>query len=738
MKVARTRNSFTRMAMAIAAAGLSTTLTPLVSAQDSVMLEEIIVSARKVQESAQTVPVAITAFSGAQVDDLIMRDIREMEGYIPNVVIDAVSVAPGGASLYFRGVGTQEVERSVDPAVGVVIDGVPLSFVNGSMVNTFDFESMEILRGPQGSLFGRNTTGGVVNIRRTRPTGELGARYELTAGSDDLMDAKVVVNFPITDTLSGKIGAATQQDGGGIKNTTIGDDVGNRDNTEFTATLLWEPAENFDALFTYAYFEDQNDGVPLVGRSELPDLSCVFGYCDTGKTDETSQDFYTDDIDFELDAYSLEMNWELEAGTITSILGYRDTDESVPTDFDGTGAALFHTIRDQESDQTTAEIRFASSDSISENFDFVVGAFYLDDSYELEQFTAILEILGPDLEGNGALYQNPSYSQDREAWAVFGETHINIAEDWTLTLGGRYSYEEKDFKSFNQLAFGVPEGFFPIGAAADDEDWDETTVKAGIDYQASEELMYYFTYAEGFRSGGYNGRNFTPDTIGPYDPEFLDQYELGMKGDFFDRTLRLNANVFYSDYSDKQEEVIIPDGFGATATVINNASTVDIYGAEAELTWVANENFLITANAGYLDAEYNDYVADITGDGIETDNSNLDLRRIPEWTAGLTGTYTRNIGPGVLSVFGAARYTDEYWVEVSNDPRGLIDSRTVIDATISYEWEWSEGRMVKIAAFGRDLTDEQDYSSLVVVPGLFAFSGVSGGEEYGVQISGTF
>ncbi len=729
---------FTRTPLAVALALTALGSAPTAMSQEVAQLEEIVVTARKVLESGQDVPVAISAFSGETIDRLIMRDIREMEGFIPNVVIDAVSVAPGGASLYFRGVGTQEVERSFDPAVGVVIDGVPLSFVNGSMVNTFDFGTMEVLRGPQGTLFGRNTTGGVINIQRTRPTGEFGMNYEVTAGSDDRFDAKAVINFPIVEgKLAGKLGAFTQQDGAMLDNLFNGDEAIDRDDTEFTATLLWTPTENFEALFTYVHFEDENNGVALVNRASPAELSCILGFCDTGEIDEVNQDFL-EGLEFEQDTYTLQMDYEIEYGSFTGIIGYRDTDESVPTDFDAAPVPIFHTIRDQESDQTSFELRFASSDAISERFDFVAGVYYLDDNYELEQFTAILELLGTAPDGTGAIYQNPFYEQDREAWAVFGEAHIDLAEDWTLTLGGRYTEEDKEFDAFNQLAFGVPEGFFPIGSANADETWDEFTGKVGLDYSYSEDVMFYATFSQGFRSGGFNGRNFTPDSIGPYDPEYVDQYELGMKGDFFDRTFRWNANVFYTDYDDKQEEVIIPDGFGGTFTVVRNAATVEIVGVESEFTWVANEYLQLTANFGYLDAEYDDYVADLNGDGIATDNSDLELRRVPEWTGGLTGTYTYPIGPGVLTLFAAARYTDEYWVEVSNDPRGLLDDRTVIDVTASYEWEWSQGRNVKISAFGRDITDEDDYGSLVVVPGLFAFSSVTGGEMYGVQISGNF
>ena len=757
----------TRIVVGLAMAGALSSIAPVVYAQESAVLEEIIVTARKTFEPMQSVPIAVSAFSGETIDNLVMRDIREMEGFIPNLVIDSVSVSPAGASIYLRGVGTQEVERSFDPAVGVVVDGVPLSFVNGSMSNTFDFSSFEVLRGPQGTLFGRNTTGGVINIARTTPSGELGLKYELTAGNDDRTDVKAVLNFPIiADKLAGKLGYSQQKDGGLRENVLLDERVGDADNKEYNVTLMWTPTDDFDATFTYVNYEDTNDGVPLQNITSLntynpvnpaPEVPCVLPEVVFGKTcgddvqdiNDLTQDWYNP-IDFEWDSYSLNMNWDVGIGTITSITGYQETDEEVKTDFDGTSLNFFHANRLQESEQTSTELRFASSDELSENWDFVAGVFWLEDEYQLEQRTSIGAFGGPD----AATFLNPLTEHERTAWAVFGEVHIALTDKWNLTLGGRYTEEEKDFYAMGTIGGGeivgyLPDGgddlyifgtpiFVPISQAADKEDWSEFSPKIGVDYQVNDDVLTYLSYAEGFRSGGFNGRNYDPSNIGPFDPEFVDNYELGMKGDFAENTIRLNLAAFYTDYSDKQEEVIQPDGFGGSNTVVSNAATVDIFGIEAEFTWVANENFRVNANLGWLDADYGDYVADLNGDGIETDNSDLELRRVPEFTGGINGIYNVQLGPGNLTAFLGYRYTDEYWVEVANDPRGLLPDRGVWDATLSYEWEWNSGRTVKITAFGRDLTDEDGFNSAVTIPETIAFAAVTGGTEYGLQISGNF
>lgn len=769
-----TVKSLSRAVVTLAIAGISASFIPAAFAAEAT-LEEVIVTARKMEESMQDVSVAVTAFSGQQIDNLVMRDIREIEGLVPNLVIDTLgSVAPSSASIYIRGVGTQEVERSFDPAVGVVIDGVPLSYANGSLANTFDFQSMEILRGPQGTLFGRNTTGGVINITRTLPTGELGMRYEGTAGTDDLVDFKGVVNFPLGDMFSGKLGYAAQKDGTERENVTIGKDVGKPDNREYNATLLFRPNDDFDALLTYVHYKDENDGVPLQNRSSTnennnvhpePEIPCsleiliLLGFCGDDVTDieKLSQDFYPDDIDFKWDSYTLNMNYDVGVGVITGIFGYQETDEEVPTDFDATAGNFFHAWREQDSDQTTAEIRFASSDELSDRWNFVAGAFYVDDKYKLEQFTSIAAGAGPA----DALFQNPKADHERDGWAVFGEFHYDLTDQLMLILGGRYMEEEKDYTGSIRFAgndgaagpdvplagyMGNPDDFYiygqpvwvPIDSASADEDWDEFTPKVGLDYRVNDDVLTYIVYSEGFRSGGFNGRNQNLANIGPFDPETVENWELGMKSELLDNTLRLNMAAYYNEYDDKQEEIIEPDGFGGSNTVVRNASTAELWGVEAEATWIASANLLFNANVGYQDAEYDSFSADLNGDGIVTDNSNLKLRRTPDWTGGVNGTYTLAIGPGDLSVYASYRYTDEYWVDVDNDPRSLLNDRGVVDATIAYEWDWSEGRSIRIAVWGRDITDEVEYSSMVVVPEAIAFSGVSGGEQYGVRISGNF
>lgn len=264
------------------------------------------------------------------------------------------------------------------------------------------------------------------------------------------------------------------------------------------------------------------------------------------------------------------------------------------------------------------------------------------------------------------------------------------------------------------------------------DDWSELSPKISASYDYSEDIMFFASYAEGFKSGGYFGRNTDFSTAESYDPEFVDTFELGMKSTLFESRVIFNASVFYSDYSDKQEEVLIETAPGIVATNVVNAATVDIFGVDLELQAQLTESLSLRAAYGYLDAEYDDFVADLNGDAIATDNSGLIVRNAPENTFGLSTTYTRTIGPGDFSAYLSYRYQDQIETILNNDPLGTIDSIENLDLTLSYAWA-----NYRITAFGRNLTDEV-YARRVRIEPLVTFGQYTQGTNYGVEFSLSF
>jgi len=752
-------------------------------------LDEIVVTARKREEAIQNVPVAVTAFDTRFFDDYNTRDLNDLEGFIPNVVIDTVSATPGGASFYIRGIGTQEVEKSFDPAVGLIIDGVYLANSTGTLINTFDFEQVEVLRGPQGTLFGKNTTGGVINVRRSRPTGEFGLKYEMTFGSFGRHDFKAIVNAPVVeDVLSAKVSYSNLNDNGHLENLAVGGNrQGGKEFQSINVGLLFEPTDNLNIYAQFDHIADRGDAGPLQDISQTPaqaaanpvnaapELTCLLqlapppagtgrGACGPfgsgNDLTNIAQDFINVS-DLNLNAYTVEANLELGDFTLTNIFGYRNSDDLVTQDFDALPIPVFSTIRSQQFNQLSNELRIAGE--LADGLNVVAGAYYFKDYYQLTQRTLFfLPLVSPvpaGTEGGNAA------EQDRKSYAVFAQADWNFWEDFTLTLGGRYTWEEKKFVSFPRIP--TPGTTYLLGAAArGEEDWAEFTPKAGIDWQATDDLLTYYTFSRGFRSGGFNGRNTVPELIGPYEPEFVNQHEIGIKSDWFDRTVRFNAAAFYTKYDDKQEEIIqpAPPGAGGTgsATVVENASTATLWGLEAEFLWTPPqvEGATFGANVGYLNAEYDSFCADLNGPLIAptaaqttcgtvtpiaaggalrpVDNSDLVLRRTPEWQFGIFGQYEKEIGPGEFDMTVAYRWTDGYVVEASNDPRGFLDSNGLLDAQAGYTYGWAGDNRAKLTVFARNITNEKEPNSAVTIPGLIAFAGITPGRTWGIELSGEF
>ena len=744
-------------------------------------IDEIVVYSRKREEAIQNVPVAVSAFDTAFFDNLNTRDLNDLEGFIPNVVIDPVSATPGGASFYIRGIGTQEVEKSFDPAVGLIIDGVYLANSTATLVNTFDFEQIEVLRGPQGTLFGKNTTGGVINIRRSRPTGEFGLKYEATFGSFDRHDFKAVANAPIIeDVLAVKVAYANLNDDGHLENLAIAGNQGGKEFQDINVGLLYTPLPELEIYAQYQHVADRGDAGPLQDISQTPaeaalnpvngasELTCLLqlgagrpgcGAFGTGDNlTDVSQEF-PNKADLNLNAYTLEINYDWNGWTLTNIFGQRNIDDEVFQDFDAVPLSVFSTIRNQYFSQTSNEFRV--SGNLFDQVDLVAGVYYFKDYYQLQQRTLFfLPLISPAPAGTeGGNFAE----QDRKSVAGFAQADWNIWEDVTITFGGRYTWEKKEFLSRPRIPSSAATYF--LGAPArGEETWTEFTPKAGVSWQATEDLLTYYTFSRGFRSGGFNGRNTVVELIGPYQPEFVNQHEIGVKSDWFEQTLRFNVAAFYTKYTDKQEELIQPAPPAAgtgSATVVQNAGEATLWGIEAELLWspALIEGATLGANVGYLNAEYDSFCADLDGPDIAAtsalcdvatpvtgsafglqpvDNSDLQLRRTPEWQFGVFGQYEKEFNNARWNSSIAYRWTDEYWVEARNDPRGLLDSQGLLDASTGITFNWGNDYATTLTVFGRNLTNEIQANSAVTIPGLIAFAGVQPGRTWAIELSGRF
>ncbi|MHA7817246.1 MAG: TonB-dependent receptor [Pseudohaliea sp.] len=744
------KNGKKQLVIALAAAGVAITSVPVVQAQQGV-LEEITVTARKREESMQDVGISVSALSETEIQRQFARDIQDLANIAPNLIIDDTGQGPGGtAAIFIRGVGMADLEKNFDPAVGVSIDGVFIGSTAGSLMRSIDLARVEVLRGPQGTLFGRNTVGGLINIERTKPTGELGGRFRAGAENYETYYLDGIFNFALTDDLAVKLTASLRDQGEGYyDNVTFNRDQGRQEYTNLGANFLWTPTDTLELEYTYNREELDQDTPALVNATRPDQLFCTaYGYCSpsldttiTGdrlgvaggggvppeppsfETNITSVDQIRPqfmDAFFDTETHILEARWDInDALRLDYVYGRWESDEDSLQDWDGVPELLYHTERPGEWEQDSHEVRLTWDNGGA--FTAVGGLFYWDSEYE-SRMRSYIGFAVPGL----VLDIPQTTNQTTESIAAFFEADWRFSDKWTLTFGGRYTEDEKtsaQFGEVNTLSQGRTEH--------PSDKWDEFTPRLGLKYHYSEDVMFFATYSVGFRAGGFNGRVASlEEAIQPYDPETVDNYELGVKSQFFDNRVRLNATIFSMDYQDKQEELQLPSDQTDTGqkTVVINPSSATIQGIEFDMQAYVTDKLSLRANLGYLDSEYDDFVY-TDPEGSVVDLSNLEFRRAPEWTGTIDATYEWEVGGGNAWLRGSYRYIGDHFTTATNNPETENDAQGLVDASINY----AVGDL-QFSLFGRNLTDEDTYTHGYEVAGLWSYAATRRPRTYGVEV----
>jgi iron complex outermembrane recepter protein len=752
------KNKSLSMAIAVTVASASTTvIAPLAMAQAG-SLEEIVVTARKRKESMQDVGLAISALSQTEIERTFARDISDLASVSPNLIIDDTAQGPGGvAAIFIRGVGVADVEKSFDPAVGVVVDGIFLGSNAGSILRSIDLASIEVLRGPQGTLFGRNTIGGLINVAHTQPTLELGAKVRAGIEEYDTYYVDGVFNFGFTDNAGAKIMLGKRKQGEGYyENVTVpGDGEGENDYETASINLLWDVNDNLELEATYRIERTDQDTPPLLntGQPNRHAFCDVYGYCSpslrkpitgdrrkvanqgfvpAGPAADISNPFLVTsgedivpqklDATFDTDMYSVEARWNLnEAYRIDYLYGHWESDETILSNWDGTPELLYGTTRPATYEQDSHELRLTYD--AGNRLNFVAGAYLWDSEYEMN----LNSFIGFNGAFPGQILDIYQYTEmTTESWAVFFEGDYDLTDALTLTLGGRYTEDEKQTVQAGAQGNTIT----PDNPSHPKEDWDEFTPRLGARYAFSDDLMGYITYSRGYRSGGFLGRVDSDESAQtPYDPETVDNYELGMKSEWLDNSLRVNANVFYMEYEDKQEELQLPsDDSTGQKTVVSNASSATIYGLELDVQAFITDNFSLRGNLGYLKTEYDDF-GYVALDGTVIDLSDLEFRRAPEWTGALDATYEWDMAGGTAWVRGAYHYIGEHFSSVDNSPELENDAQHLVDASINYSVN-----AFTFSIFGRNLTDEDGYTHGYDVATLWSYAATRPPRTFGAEV----
>jgi iron complex outermembrane receptor protein len=747
-------------ALAVATSSLAATVSPVALAAEFA-LEEIVVTARKQTESLQDVGLAVSAMSQTELNRTFARDLMDLASISPNLIIDDTGQGPGGvAAIFIRGIGAADVEKNFDPAVGVVVDGIFLGANAGSLLTGIDLAGVEVLRGPQGTLFGRNTIGGVINVTRTQPTGELGAKIRAGIENYDTHYVDGVINFGITDDLAAKVTVSQRDQGEGFyDNVTTGEDGrGAKDFRSYGINLLWDASETLELEFTYQNEETDQDTPELVNTGQQRHSFCTtpaYGYCSPSGSQPISGDrlktvnqglkssgpaadrdtpfIATSAADvvpialessFDTESYGLEARWNIsDSYMIDYLYGYWESDEQAITNWDGTPELLYGTSRPGTYEQDSHELRLTYD--ASGNLSFVGGLFYWENEYTADSNSWV------GFPAPGTIFDIYQFTEQKtKSTAIFFEADYAVTEALTLTVGGRYTEDEKSSRQEGNVE--TISGDFTSNP---EDKWSETTPRIGARYAFNDDLMAFFTHSKGYRSGGFNGRvNSVEEARDPYNPETVDNYEMGIKSEWFDNRLRVNANVFYMEYDDKQEELQLPSvGGTGQKTVVTNASSATIQGIEVDVQAFVTENLSLRANIGYLDTEYDGFsYVDLAGDTV--DLSALKFRRAPDFTGSIDATYEWDMAGGQAWVRGAYRFIGEHYTNVTNSPELENDAQHLVNASVNY----AMNNGLQFSLFGRNLTDEDGYTHGYDVAGLWSYAATRAPRTFGLEVQYNF
>lgn len=711
-------------AMMPAVPAMAQTAAPQAAADNQGLGDIVVTGTRKSRaETLQDVAVSVSAFSGEQIENSRALNLTDIGRMTPGARLESNGTFPAATNFFVRGAGVNTTNPSDDPTVGVFVDGMYMGVNIGALTDLFDVESVEVLRGPQGTLFGRNVTGGAVLVRSRRPTGDFGVRGEIGYGSFDEKVAKVAVEAPLVqDRINAKIALLYRDHDGYFSNAASPKDrIAASENLIFRPMLEFKPSDRLTVTIIGEVGTENDDGTPTKNLLIKPAASVIAPAVPTGKFDLTANLYAHTDTDWR--QVIGEGVYDLDHGKITATLSYRKLKVDGQTEIDGTTAPLFqfNDPTGMRQDQRTAELIYAGD--IGDNIDLTVGANYFNQhvAYQENRTTASNAGTG-NSAGRGTL--------NHSAGGVFAQGDWRFAPQMTLTLGGRYTIERKHARvaNFGQCTLNFSTCTY---GTDDSKTWRDFTPKAAVKWEPSNDLTFYASYTRGFRSGGYNLRN-SAGLAGPYDPESVDAYEAGVKTVAFDRHVRANLALYRNDFKGLQRQILDE----AARQRILNAAAARIQGVEADVTVMPVAGLTLGGTLAYTDAQYDEYEGlDLTGDGVPDPAlaRELKLTRIPKFTYSLFGTFeTRVADAGSLAFQLAYDHTGRRALNETNSY--FLGAFGLLDATVSFT---TSDKRYKLTLFGKNLTNKL-YATTGVDIATFRSVYIGAPRRYGVSFGFQF
>ncbi|MET0362619.1 MAG: TonB-dependent receptor [Sphingobium sp.] len=796
------RSIFTSV-IAISAATMAATPAMAQSRQngETVGLDDIVVTARRVAEKLQDVPVAVTAFTGAQLQAQGARTALDIQALTPNLKMREGGGNPSALVISVRGQVQNDILSTLDPSVGTYVDEVYFARPIGLNGGLLDIERVEVLKGPQGTLFGRNTTGGALNITTGRPNmTDLGGSIRVNVGNFRQTDVEGMLNLPIVqDKLALRLAGQRLYSAGYATDLVSGEKLAETDNYTIRAKLRWTPTETIDITVSGEHFELDQKGpvqkpiyvsptttipsggpnpitVPatpeilaalasggcfdtalLAGRA--PTFPCAGGttYTPGARTfasyigGDPYQTSYGSVPRVKAETTTASINAAITVGsaTIKYIGAYREISNSNPIDLDGTPFTILQTRTFQASHSWSHELQISGT-TFNDALNYTAGVYRFTEKGNDGSDTLALPLLNPANPANTLGFI------DNKALAFYGQMTYNLTDALSLTGGLRWSQDKKQLDSRSAIAGNcvVPTQLRNNPSVACSAIFNRTdeavSYTASVNYKITPDILVYAKTSKGYRGGGFNLRGTSPLSFTPFDPESVTDYELGLKSEFLDRRVRFNLALFTSDYKGIQKSTIVPNGTGGTATIVANAASGRVKGLEAELTLAPVTGLRLSGAFGLTDAKYKSFPATCvfpggSAAGVPCNRAGEPYEQVPEATWSLSGDYTHAVGSGDLTL-----HTD-YTHTSSIATQGITYTQTpalaplvtqpgygLLNARISYAFADSG---LSVAVWGRNLTKELYYVGFLdfVNSGLGYIQGQPGvPRQYGIEASYRF
>jgi iron complex outermembrane receptor protein len=745
-------------------------------------VETVIVTAQRRQESLQEVPVAVTAITAQQIQQAHAQNLSDFTRAAPNFTIEAVgAVNRSSAVIFTRGIGYSGIDV-VEPPVAVSIDGLFYAVNTGTLHNVFDVKQIEILQGPQGTLFGRNSTGGVVQIITNDPQPDFGVSGQLRAGSYGRFDTNLTVNLPLAETLAARVSVNTQHSEGVYTNLYVdpvsgqrlnGDSRTGGDNTQAVrGKLLWTPSDQLRLLLTGWYTRQRQDSpvgqnasgptdrlstrglpnanAPTVGRPGL--------YQPGGPTSPFVVNRDTDGLD-NLTTKGVILDGVYDTGLgfdVTSITGYYQYGSHQVDDFDASDLNFFTTNGRSRRKQFSQELRLQSAADADSRLKWQAGVFYFWTVFHTKQ----VNIVGPSFFAAGTNATSPVIDQylgseiHNESIAAFAQADYEVIPKLVLTLGGRIIHEKKSAEVWPVL----PDLAEPFTAPSlrNSHTWDDFIYRVAARYEINDDFMVYASYATGTKAGGFSTTATTLSQLDPYKPEKAKSFEAGARTEWLDGRLRLNATVFNTKYSDLQVGAFrpVPGGTGQQSFTANSAFE-RATGIELQAVALPTPDLRLSASIGYLHARYTSFKAALSYDfpghvcnavvggvPVEQDHSDKDgpcyllPARAPDWTVSLDAAYTIHLGEmGTLTPHATWSYEDSHYTSLTNAPQGFQPAYSIWDADLTYRDPTGRWRL---SVYGKNISNKTHLYNANPIAGLFTVNYYQLPRTYGVELGVNF